>query len=233
MVKNKEELIECVNNKTVAIINTVEGGHVLYGERIKKDQYFAVPDCDEACQEEIIKNTIAIKNMPQRVLFFGICHLFANKLAGHAKALDVGANTKFNKLVMRKALVLITKIPFLKTLLDAKHFEGLAAGKVNVYDPENHHKIKRVMESNIGQKVIEILLDTTIGPHKKPILIDIKHMDVQSRLDYYKFLDADSSRKNIPIICSHAAASGKNQKIAAIYQFRVGELPNALLHHRN
>lgn len=59
-----------------------------------------------------------------------------------------------------------------------------------------------------GRMVIRELLSETNGPR---ILIDIKHMSIASRREYYQILDTDPlfKNKNIPIICSHTGmASG-------------------------
>lgn len=57
----------------------------------------------------------------------------------------------------------------------------------------------------LGKKVVHALLDNTNG---KRILIDIKHMSITSRKDYYAIIDADPKYKDLPIIVSHGAANG-------------------------
>ncbi len=59
--------------------------------------------------------------------------------------------------------------------------------------------------TNLGYKVLDSLLSTKNG---KRILIDIKHMSIQSRIDFYKIIDTTSEYKNLPIIVSHGAANG-------------------------
>jgi microsomal dipeptidase-like Zn-dependent dipeptidase len=69
--------------------------------------------------------------------------------------------------------------------------------------------------TSLGIKVVHELLSTNNG---KRILIDLKHMSVASRIDFYKLIDDDPKYKNIPLIVSHGAANGiqsftdKNQK---------------------
>ena len=57
----------------------------------------------------------------------------------------------------------------------------------------------------LGKKVVHELLSINNG---KRILIDIKHMSVASRSDYYKIIDSTPAYKNIPIIVSHGAVNG-------------------------
>lgn len=57
----------------------------------------------------------------------------------------------------------------------------------------------------LGKKIVNELLDTTNG---KRILIDIKHMSVASRKDFYTMIDTNPLYKNIPIVVSHGASNG-------------------------
>ena len=57
----------------------------------------------------------------------------------------------------------------------------------------------------LGFKVIALLLDNTNG---KRVLIDIKHMSLDSRKSYYGLLDTQYQNEDIPIIASHGAANG-------------------------
>jgi microsomal dipeptidase-like Zn-dependent dipeptidase len=54
----------------------------------------------------------------------------------------------------------------------------------------------------LGVKVVHRLLT---GIHR-PVWIDVKHMSVKSRLEYYGILQAD--HKNVPIVVSHGAVTG-------------------------
>lgn len=57
----------------------------------------------------------------------------------------------------------------------------------------------------LGKKVVHALLDETNG---KRIYIDIKHMSVTSRQDYYDIIDNTTGYNNLPIIISHGACNG-------------------------
>ncbi|MCK4661843.1 MAG: membrane dipeptidase [Bacteroidales bacterium] len=59
--------------------------------------------------------------------------------------------------------------------------------------------------SELGFKVIKKALKN--GNNEKRILIDVKHMSLQSRLQYYKLLK-EPEYSNVPIIASHCATTG-------------------------
>lgn len=59
--------------------------------------------------------------------------------------------------------------------------------------------------TKLGEEVVHSLLDDSNG---KRILIDIKHMSVESRKDYYALLKSDPKYKDVPIIVSHGACNG-------------------------
>ena len=57
----------------------------------------------------------------------------------------------------------------------------------------------------LGEKIVHELLSTNNG---KRILIDLKHMSVASRKDYYSIIDTTPAYKHIPHIISHGAVNG-------------------------
>ena len=57
----------------------------------------------------------------------------------------------------------------------------------------------------LGKKVVNQLLDTTNG---KRILIDIKHMSIASRKEFYQILDSNPAYKDVPVMVSHGASNG-------------------------
>jgi microsomal dipeptidase-like Zn-dependent dipeptidase len=59
--------------------------------------------------------------------------------------------------------------------------------------------------SPLGHNVIQALLDETDG---RSIYIDLKHMSLASRLEYYDLLNTEYASRNIPIIVSHGAVTG-------------------------
>lgn len=60
--------------------------------------------------------------------------------------------------------------------------------------------------SELGYKVVAAMLEKNIGPQ---IYIDIKHMSLLARKQYYTFLD-ENYDNNVPIIASHAAVTGRD-----------------------
>ncbi|TRW99863.1 membrane dipeptidase [Flavobacterium gawalongense] len=59
--------------------------------------------------------------------------------------------------------------------------------------------------TDLGLKTVKALLDNKNG---KVIYPDLKHMCLQSRREYYHYLDTNFKGKNIPIIVSHGAVTG-------------------------
>ena len=59
--------------------------------------------------------------------------------------------------------------------------------------------------SDLGWKVLRKLLDNTNG---KRVLIDLKHMSVKARNEYYRFLENEHPDEAIPLLVSHGAVTG-------------------------
>ncbi len=103
--------------------------------------------------------------------------------------------------------------PFFVTL--AHHFWNHLCGHAESFTSLVKKKVDQSEGINtgftaLGRKIVKQLLDTTNG---KRILVDIKHMSVASRKDYYEIIDNNLAYKNIPIIISHGAANGQNSFI--------------------
>ena len=81
----------------------------------------------------------------------------------------------------------------------ASTIDGLARGILN--------QDMRLNEgfSQLGIQVLDRLMDNTDGNR---ILIDIKHMSRNARLQYYAWLESQYPNECIPIIASHGAVSG-------------------------
>ena len=62
--------------------------------------------------------------------------------------------------------------------------------------------------NDLGKEMIGLLLSRLDG-HR--ILIDIKHMSIEARKDYFKLLDEEYKGENIPIIVSHGAVCGRSE----------------------
>ncbi|WP_430972664.1 membrane dipeptidase [Sunxiuqinia rutila] len=59
--------------------------------------------------------------------------------------------------------------------------------------------------TDLGWKVLRQLLDNT---NDRRVLIDLKHMSVQAREEYYQFLKQEYPNEIIPLIVSHGAVNG-------------------------
>lgn len=59
--------------------------------------------------------------------------------------------------------------------------------------------------SALGWKVLRKLLDNTDGQR---VLIDLKHMSVKARNEYYQFLETEHPDNEIPLVVSHGAVTG-------------------------
>ena len=59
--------------------------------------------------------------------------------------------------------------------------------------------------TDFGKQFIKAVLSNTNG---KRILLDIKHLSLQSRLDYYEMLKTDPDLANVPILATHIGVTG-------------------------
>lgn len=59
--------------------------------------------------------------------------------------------------------------------------------------------------NELGWKVLRKLLDNSEG---KRVLIDLKHLSVKARQEYYSFLENEYAHEIIPLIVSHGAVNG-------------------------
>ena len=59
--------------------------------------------------------------------------------------------------------------------------------------------------NELGWKVVRKLLDNSNG---RRVLIDLKHMSIRSREEYYQFLEAEYPGEQIPLVVSHGAVNG-------------------------
>ncbi len=67
--------------------------------------------------------------------------------------------------------------------------------------------------NELGWKILRKLLDNT---NDRRILIDLKHMSVKARGEYYRFLEEEHPDEIIPLIVSHGAVNGlrsNNEKV--------------------
>jgi len=88
----------------------------------------------------------------------------------------------------------------------AKSLTGLAGDLLDqsygMRDYEHNKSDNEPAISDTGKIVIRALLS---NQNSKRILIDIKHMSLDARKEYYKMLENEFSGQSIPIVCSHGA----------------------------
>lgn len=97
-------------------------------------------------------------------------------------------------------------------LLDQTY--GMREYKVSVNDSLNPI-------STIGKNAIDLLLS---NQNCKRILIDVKHMSVEARNEYYSILESEKySSENIPIIWSHGAVTIEKGVIVEKYQINLNK----------
>ncbi len=142
--------------KTINVIFTIEGGHVLNCGLQMMGR--------KADPTEVLMNVDRIKRWDKRLFFMGLTHHFDNELVGHAQSLSGAVSDNCDQ------------VPGMN--------EGF---------------------SDLGWKVLRKLLDNTNG---KRVLIDLKHMSVKARNEYYQFLKDEYPNEIIPLLASHGAVTG-------------------------
>jgi hypothetical protein len=87
----------------------------------------------------------------------------------------------------------------------AKSFEG------GVADIMQQNADPDVGITTAGYAVIKTMLKNTAEKkgQSNRILVDVKHMNVKSRYEYYAFLKEEHPEENIPVVVSHGAINGK------------------------
>ncbi|MEJ8756787.1 hypothetical protein WG947_07275 [Pontibacter sp. H259] len=222
--KNKADLLSNINDGKISILFSIEGGHSLHGLYTSQKNYVRKMDCNSMCQDEIINSIKELKNLPHRIFFITPAHFSWNKIVGNAKSLD--RDEERAKLLKASKWLLVREILFLKYGEGIHGIVGKGgfrkdkvsySGGNDVTTQTNIPK-RSQKELTIGNLVFEELLkpdDNSLNPD--PILIDIKHMDIKARLDYYKIREkilAENPNRKIPIIASHMAVSGESLAVA-------------------
>ena len=174
------------DENTICGILTVEGahsfGHYLYDSTFLQTPETLLDDERNTLEGSIIPNikTVKTENAGRFAPFFvTFCHHFNNLLGGHSRSMSAPSNLL--------PFLNWPNLPGMRHLFNQEAFlgEGL---------------------SDLGRRVLELLLDKEQG---RRILIDIKHMSIKVRREYFAFVEKQrEAGDNIPIICSHAAVSG-------------------------
>lgn len=214
VVKNKTELDAAFKNKDIVLIPTIEGISSLFGPI--NWTYYNSRDCinqNSECYNELVNNIREVKRMEYVPFLIGPAHLAWNRVASQAKAFD--SKPKTRKLLAVNAL----SIKFRETVFN-KHSQGIVD---TIYDysggTNDNCLCGRVPQPNIpaiGRRILDELISDKNG---KPILIDMRHMDIQARLDYIDLVEEIKVKegRKIPIVISHTAVSGKSAAQAKFF----------------
>lgn len=215
LAKNTADLARIMAdpNATGQVLS-IEGGQVLYGEIAGAAANVRKPFLDGNAKEEIMKNVQALRTLDHKVLFITPAHFTDNVITGFCKTLDRPG-------MKRKLLTTLSKsIGFRRSFftkfgegihgdIDAGKFTRSACGVMMPYTDEQ-------CSSDLGMQVIKTLLKPDSGKSHR-ILIDVKHMDIQARFEYYALLKTLNTQYGgipIPIIAGHVAASGEFLPVA-------------------
>jgi hypothetical protein len=177
------------------MVMSIEGGQVLYGpysaltKNIKN-----VHKYDSLVHNELLSNAHKLKNLPHRLFFITLGHFAQNHVVGYAKTLDRDPEN-----IQHRGLAALSSIPILRNWIIEKTYDGF-----NEVD-------------SIGFKIAEYFLNPATSKYGKPTYLDVKHMDVRARIQYYYKRRTWEKKYGvpIPIIASHFAVSGENQVLAA------------------
>ncbi|MCW3464806.1 hypothetical protein [Chitinophaga nivalis] len=225
IAKNNADLRRIVAEGGIGLVITAEGGHVLFGnEVLSRIDSIKDKDCGAPCRAEILGNIEKMRQLPHRVFFITVAHFGWNKMFGNAKSLD--------KPGLRRGLLTAASLSddFRKNVF-AKYGEGIigqvqgeryrdslvttGARSMKIRTPYTPDEYR----TDIGYAVMCKLLDAE-HDYQQPIYIDVKHMDLRARFEYYAFIDSVNTLRRatgkplIPIIASHIGLSGKRRPVA-------------------
>ncbi len=198
LVNSYNELEIALNRtdkKLFPIVLSIEGAHSFANDiRTKKGKVVNMVKEEKKknskyfkeFQKQLLANILKVKTEWQHPPFFvTFAHHFYNHLSGHAQTFEFPINA-------------------LGWLLHQK-------GKVN------GTKYFEMGITPFGRKALELLLMRFQkgGNKYRSILIDVKHLSAQARVDYYQLLQTKYKDQPIPIICSHAGVNGRKSILEA------------------
>jgi hypothetical protein len=211
----------CVDTPKIItpLLMSVEGGQVLYDsltaleQNIFRPGYLSEPEKKyrkkdpapaDAIRNELLKNADSLRNLKHRLFFITLGHFAQNHVVGFAKTLDRDPENWIHR-----AISTLTSIPAIKRSILKKDYDGFNLGCSD--------KDKNCEPDSIGFRIMEKFLNPQDGRCNKPTYIDVKHMDILGRYQYYAVRRSyvQKFKVQIPIIASHFAVSGESQGLAA------------------
>lgn len=177
----------------------------------------------KSCTYKIINNyneyEPATENVINLILSFEGAYVFNTGLGTKRRPKKADENEVLNNIRKVKSLdpdeYGIWKYkPFFVTL--GHHYDNEICGHHRTYPPAIGFLVGQKIDTNkgfepLGWKVVDELLTTKNG---KRILIDIKHLNMKSRYQFYEYLDSiewkDDSGQKIPLIYSHGSFNHHN-----------------------
>ncbi len=225
LAKNNEDLKRINKEGNTAAVLSIEGGHVLYGDSLSSDKYSVGYEVNTQQRAEVIDNINILKNLRHRVFFITLSHFTDNRFSGFCKTIDRPGFSRWG-------LKFLSKFVNFRKSFFTKFGDGIH-GDIDVPDGRRSDYQEKHCDyddgtadvglpytdssysSNIGDTVIRELLRPN-GIHKKSILIDVKHMDIKARYEYYDLAENLSKEYGvpIPIIAGHVAVSGEKKPVA-------------------
>lgn len=195
LVNSFDELEQIVNNpndKRIALIVNIEGGHSL----IRFDDYY---DNKNTPFRKVNKSHFNDFKKYKKLIFNNI-----DVLKGK-KEVELKVNGSTQKIIFKHSPLYITF---------AHHFWNLLCGHSDTFEIGadlvlNQDRGKSRRFTLLGKQVLHKLLER--GEGERRILIDIKHFSVKARKEFYEIWQNDYADKNdsFPLIASHAAVNGQ------------------------
>lgn len=191
-------------------------GHKDYFEDLKKEYQFFIQGKKEQVVEGVLQKWKAVKSNQELgdvmkaeneiAVIFSIegAHVFNTGLEDYGRPIDqeeVFSNIQEVKTWEHVPLFIGLAHNFNNDLC------GHARSLQRLGNLVNQEKNLDIGLTPLGKDVIRELLSQSKG---RRILIDLKHMSLASRLEYYKMLEEEYGQENIPLIVSHGALTGKS-----------------------
>lgn len=222
MARNKQDLLRILQDGSSSVqVLTIEGGQVLYGPLNAANdvvrQAFTTPEQ----LGEMLAHVDTLRKLPHKVFFITPSHFTDNRIAGFSKTIDrdglshLALKTLSNSISFREGF--FTKFgEGIHGELDMSDYLTCDCPDLWMYDVSLPYTANSETKG-YGEKILTALVAPDSAGSKR-ILIDVKHFDIQARLEYYALAKKLAARyhlaKPIPIIAGHVALSGESQPVA-------------------